>query len=69
VVVVKKADVEALQEELAEAQDALLNLGEAWLNPSSIAIEWQTFGDVSVGLDAAGNAVHVTFSGNGWEGS
>ncbi len=60
---------EALQE-IADLKDMLENLsGAEFTRGAHIPVSWETFGDVSVGIDAAGNAVEVRFGGLYWEGS
>ena len=64
------AALEDALQEIKELKDTLENLsGAEFTRGAHIPVSWETFGDVSVGIDAAGNAVEVHFGGLYWEGS
>lgn len=61
--------LDAAIEEIADLKDMIEHVSMVEYNSTGahIPVSWETFGDVSVGLDVAGNAVAVSFGAPYWE--
>lgn len=60
---------EALQE-ISDLKGTLENVNEViFMGGAHIPLSWETFGDVSVGIDVCGNAVEVRFGSLRWQAS
>lgn len=53
--------IEALQNDLEQAEYDMANVSAVELDGASIAVEWREIGGVRVGLDAGGDAMRVEF--------